>query len=97
MCASTSSQLQVTDTALRATERMGGVQGKFKKRDPQYRLWEGALGACTPPENFGILHALKCVMGASEAPFCACIKYIHTCKLPSSFSGFRSKVRHTGP
>ena len=56
----------------------------------------GGFGG-TPPENFGILHALKCVMGASEAPFCACIKYIHTCKLPSSFSGFRSKVRHTGP
>ena len=57
---------------------------------------EGGSGG-TPPENFGILHALKCVMGASEAPFCACIKYIHTCKLPSSFSGFRSKVRRMGP
>ena len=27
-----------------------------------------------------ILHVLKCVL------FCACIQYIHTCKLPSSFS-----------
>ena len=41
--------------------------------------------------NFEVLHALKCVLGASEAPFCACIQYIHTCKLPSLFSGFRSK------
>ena len=22
-----------------------------------------------PPENFEVLHALKCVLGASEAPF----------------------------
>ena len=30
-----------------------------------------------PPENFWILHALKCVLGASEAPFCAYIKYTY--------------------
>ena len=29
-----------------------------------------------PPENFEIVHALKCVLGAPEAIFCACIKYI---------------------
>ena len=40
-----------------------------------------------PPENFVSLHALKCVLGASEDTFCACIQYIHTCKLPSSLSG----------
>ena len=51
---------------------------------------EGAGG--TPPGNVEILHALKCVLEASEAPFCVCIQYIHTCKLPSSFSSFR----HTG-
>ena len=38
---------------------------------------EGGSGG-TPPENFEVLHALKCVLGASEAPFCACIQYIHT-------------------
>ena len=79
MCASTSSQLQVTDTALRATERMGGYRANSKSGahniDCGREVWGHA------PEKFGILHALKCVMGASEAPFCACIKYIHTCKL----------------
>ena len=44
-----------------------------------------------PPGNFEILHALKCVLGASEAPFRAYIQYIHTCKLSSLLSGFRSK------
>ena len=44
----------------------------------------------TPPvKNFEILHALKCVLGAAEASFLACIQYIHTCKLSSLFSGFR--------
>ena len=40
--------------------------------------------------KFEILHALKCVMVASEASFRA------YSKLLSSFSSFR-KVRHTGP
>ena len=44
-----------------------------------------------PPGNFEILHALKCVLGAPEALFCACTQYIYTCKLPSSISGFRLK------
>ena len=39
------------------------------------------------PESFMILHAWKCVLGASEAPCCACIQYIDTCQLPSLFSG----------
>ena len=47
----------------------------------------GGLGAC-PQE---VLNALKCVLGASEASFCACIQYIYTCKLVSLFSSFRSK------
>ena len=45
----------------------------------------------TPPENFEILHALKCILRASQVPFCACIQYIPTFQLPSLFSGFRSK------
>ena len=44
-----------------------------------------------PPGNFEILHALKCVLGAPEAPFRASTQYIYTCKLPSSISCFRSK------
>ena len=42
-----------------------------------------------PPGNFEILHALKHVLGASEASFHAFVQYICTCKLSSSFSGFR--------
>ena len=38
----------------------------------------------TPPGNFEIVHALKCVLGAPEALFRACTK------LPSSISGFGS-------
>ena len=49
-----------------------------------------------PPGNFEHLHVLKCVLEAPEAPFHACIQYIHTLKLPSLLSGFR-KVQHTGP
>ena len=49
-----------------------------------------------PPENFESLHSLKCVLEASEAPFHACIQYKHTCKLPPSFSGFRSKITMYG-
>ena len=44
-----------------------------------------------PPGNFEILHALKYVLGAPEALFCACTQYIYTCKLPSLISRFRSK------
>ena len=44
----------------------------------------------TPPENVEILHALKCVLGASEAPFCAFTQYI-TCKLLPPISSFRLK------
>ena len=61
-----------------------GAQGKYKSD------FHRGLGG-TPPKNLEILHALKCVLRASEAPFHACIQYIHTCRLPSSFSGSRSK------
>ena len=60
----------------RAAERMGGGQSKYKKRGP-YNIdcVRGVWG--TPPENFEVLHALKRVLGVSEAPFCACIQYIY--------------------
>ena len=83
----------------RAAKRIVGAQGKYKKWDPFYRLCEGGLGR-TPPGNFEILLALKCVLGASEAPFCACIQYIqciYTCQLQSSFAVSDRKVRCTGP
>ena len=51
------------------------------------------------PGNFEILHALRRVLGTSEAPL-LCMHtvhlYIHTFKLLSSFNGFR-KVQSTGP
>ena len=80
----------------RAAERIVGARGKYEK-------WGAHSIACvrggTPPGNFAILHALKCVLGASEASFRAYIQYIHTCQLSSSFSGAVSdrKVRRTGP
>ena len=45
---------------------------------------EGGLGA-RPQKNFEVLHALKRVLGASEAPF-LCMHTVHTylLKLPSS-------------
>ena len=43
------------------------------------------------PGNFEILNVLKCVQLPTEAPFCMCMQYIHTCQLPSSFIAFRSK------
>ena len=60
----------------RAAKRIGGAQGKYKK-------WG--------PEIFEILRALKCVLGVSEALFCACTQYIYTCQLPSLISCFRLK------
>ena len=35
----------------------------------------------TPPGNFAILHALKCILGSFEAPFCA---YIYSTYIPVS-------------
>ena len=55
---------------------------------PQMGCVRGVWG--TPPGNFEILHALKCVLGAPEVLFCACTKYTYTCKLQSSIRGFRS-------
>ena len=86
----------------RATKRIVGAQGKYKKWDPFYRLCEGGLGR-TPPGNFEILLALKCVLGASEAPFRSCIQSIqsiqciYTCQLQSSFAVSDRKVPCTGP
>ena len=74
--------------AYRAAERIGGAQGKYKTWGPRkWIMWGGSGGS--PPGNFEILHALKCVLGAPEALFRECTQYIYTCKLPSSISGFR--------
>ena len=45
-----------------------GAWDKYKKWGPYYRLCEAGSGG-TLPGNFAILQALKCVLGASEAPF----------------------------
>ena len=74
----------------RAAERIGGAQGKCKNWGPKKWIVGGGSGG-TPPGNFEILHALKCVLGTPEALFRACTQYIHTYKLSSSISGFRSK------
>ena len=54
------------------------------------KLWivQGQSGG-VPLGNFEILHALKCVLEAPEALFCACTQHIYTCKLPFSISGFQ--------
>ena len=67
----------------------GGPRANPKIGALQNGLCEGGRG--TPPGNFEILHALKCILGAPEALFRARTQYIYTCKLPSSISGFRSK------
>ena len=75
----------------RAAERIVGARDKYIKWGPYFRL--GVWGH-TPRNFFAILHALKCALGTSdfsEAPFRAYIQYIHTCQLPSSYRGFRSK------
>ena len=71
----------------RAAKRIVGAQGKYKKWGPYCVRGSGSM----PPENFEILYALKCVLRASQVPFCTCRQYIPTCQLPSLFSGFRSK------
>ena len=65
---------------------LGRPRANTKSEGPQNGLCEG-----TPPGDFEIVHALKCVLGAPEALFRACTQYIYTCKLSSSISGFRSK------
>ena len=78
----------------RAAERIGGGggggPGQIQKVGPHKMDCVRGVGG-TPPGNFEMLHALKCVLGAPEAPFRACTRYIYTCKLLSSISGFRSK------
>ena len=54
----------------------------------EYRLCERGLGA-HPQEVLGFIHAVKCVLGASVVPFCACLQDIHTFKLSSVFSDFK--------
>ena len=71
---------------IRAAERFVAAQGKCKKCGPT--KWIFVWGACTPPGNLEILHALKCVLGAPEALFRSCTQYIYTCKLPSSISSW---------
>ena len=63
-------------TTSRAAERIGGAQGKYQMWGAIIKIVRGGSGGM-PPENFESLHALKSVRGASEAPFCACIQYIH--------------------
>ena len=75
-----------------AAERIGGGEGRANKKKWGLAIWtvRGESGGM-PPGNCAILHALKCVLGAPEALYCACTQYIYTCKLLSSISGFRSK------
>ena len=87
--------LHVCGVVFRAAERIVGARGKYENWGQYYRLCKGGSGG-TPLGNFAILHALKCVLGASEAHFRSYIKYINTCLLPSSFSGFRSKSTTNG-
>ena len=77
--------ISLRSAVIRATERIVGSLGKYKCGADR---WRGSGG--TPPGNFEILHALRCVLGASEALFWACIQYINTYQLPSSFSGFHT-------
>ena len=46
---------------------LSGLRANRKRGAPQNGWYEGAGG--TPPGNFEILHALKCVLGAPEALF----------------------------
>ena len=69
--------LECASVMVRAAERIVGAI-----------LCEGGLGA--GPQKILRFYALKCVLRASQVPFCACIQYIPTCQLPSLFSGFRS-------
>ena len=59
----------------RAAKRMGGAQGKYKKWGHNIDCGRGSGG--TPPENFEVLHALECVLGAPEAPF-LCMHTVYT-------------------
>ena len=56
---------------------LGGPRANTKSGASQNGLCEGGSGG-TPPGNFEILHALKCVLGAPEALFRACTQYIYT-------------------
>ena len=70
---------------IRAAERIGRAQAKYKKWAPQYGLCEGKVWG-HGHRNFEILHALKCVLGAPKAFFVhAHSKYIpKSCRLAVS-------------
>ena len=56
----------------RAAERIVGAQGKCKNGTHTVGGGGGGGGGgsgCTPPENVEILHALKCVLRASQVPY----------------------------
>ena len=74
-------------------ENWGGAPGQMQKVGPHKMDCVRGSGG-TPPGNFEILHAPKCVLGAPEALFRACTQYIYTCKFPSSISSFRSKTQY---
>ena len=84
--------LEVWNSSQGCQEDCGGP-GQIQKVGPI--LCDGESGGM-PPENVEILHALKCVLGASEVPICACIQYIPTCQLPSLLNGFRLKSMKYG-
>ena len=50
----------------------GGGAGQIQKVGPSNIDCVGGLHGGTPPGNFEILHALKCVLEAPETLFCAC-------------------------
>ena len=60
----------------RAAERIGTAQGKYKSGTHNIDRARGSGG--TPPGNVEVLHVLKCVRRALEAPFVVCIDI---CKL----------------
>ena len=56
---------------IRAAERIGRAQSKYKKWGPQYRLCKGF--GDIPPDK---LTCSECVLGASKVPFHACIQHL---------------------
>ena len=73
------SRVRTSAIIIRAAERVGGrgggTQDKCKKWGPTKWVVCGGSGG-TPPGNFEILHALKCVLGAPEA-FLSCTHTVH--------------------
>ena len=64
--------------------------GQIEKVGPIINIvWGGSGGTHLEILRFYMFWSV--FWGLLEAPFRACIQYIHTCKLPSSFSSFRLK------